>query len=83
MFVSAYGAVAGNLALAAVTRGGVFLGGGIAPRILPALERSTFLDAFNAKEPMRTLLEAMPVYVILNPDAGLLGAAVFAATRLA
>ena len=81
MFVSVYGAVAGNFALAAVTRGGVFLGGGIAPRILPALERPLFLDAFNAKEPMRHLMEAMPVYVILNPDAGLLGAAVYAAQR--
>lgn len=82
MFVSAYGAVAGNFGLAAVTRGGVFLGGGIAPRILPAFEGPTFRDAFNAKEPMRHLMEAMPVYVILNPDAGLLGAAVFAASRM-
>jgi glucokinase len=78
LFVAAYGAVAGNFALTAVTRGGVFIGGGIAPRILPALERSPFLEAFNAKEPMRALLEAIPVYVILNPDAALLGAAVYA-----
>jgi glucokinase len=81
LFVAAYGAVAGNFALTAVTRGGVFIGGGIAPRILPALERGPFLEAFNAKEPMRPLLEAMPVYVILNPETGLLGAAVYA-TRL-
>jgi glucokinase len=79
LFVSVYGAVAGNFALAAVTRGGVFIGGGIAPRILPALENGTFIEAFNAKEPMRPLMEAMPVKVILNPDAGLLGAAVYAA----
>jgi glucokinase len=79
MFVSAYGAVAGNFALTAVTRGGVFLGGGIAPRILPALERGNFLAAFRSKDPMTPLLEAMPVHVILNRDAGLLGAAVFAA----
>ncbi len=78
LFVAAYGAVAGNFALTAVTRGGVFIGGGIAPRILPALERGPFVEAFNAKEPMRPLLEAMPVYVILNRDAGLLGAAVYA-----
>jgi glucokinase len=78
LFVAAYGAVAGNFALTAVTRGGVFIGGGIAPRILPALERGSFVEAFNAKEPMRVLLEAIPVYVILNPDAGLLGAAVYA-----
>jgi glucokinase len=79
LFVSAYGAVAGNFALAAVTRGGVFIGGGIAPRILPALEKGTFIEAFNAKAPMHPLLEAMPVHVILNPEAGLLGAAVYAA----
>ena len=78
LFVSAYGAVAGNFALTAVTRGGVFLGGGIAPRILPALERDLFRNAFVAKDPMRPLLEAMPVHVILNADAGLLGAAVYA-----
>ena len=78
MFVSAYGAVAGNFALAAVTRGGVVIGGGIAPRILPALEKGAFIEAFNAKAPMNELLEAMPVHVILNPDAGLLGAAVYA-----
>jgi glucokinase len=80
MFVEAYGAVAGNLALTAVTTGGVFLGGGIAPRILPALETGRFVQAFNDKEPMRALLEAMPVHVILNAQAGLLGAAVYANT---
>jgi glucokinase len=78
LFVTIYGAVAGNFALTAVTRGGVFIGGGIAPRILPALERSGFIDAFRAKDPMTPLLDAMPVSVILNSDAGLLGAAVFA-----
>lgn len=79
LFVSAYGAVAGNFALAAVTRGGVFVGGGIAPRILPVLERGDFIAAFNDKPPMDALLKATAVHVILNPDAGLLGAAVFAA----
>jgi len=82
MFVEAYGAVAGNLALTAVTAGGVFLGGGIAPRILPALEKPAFIDAFTDKGPMRPMLEAMPVHVILNPEAGLLGAAVYAAGML-
>ena len=79
LFVSVYGAVAGNFALAAVTRGGVYIGGGIAPRILPAIEKGTFIEAFNAKAPMDPLLQAMSVQVILNPDAGLLGAAVYAA----
>ena len=51
MFVAAYGAEAGNLALRTVATAGVYVGGGIAPKILPALESGTFLDAFRAKEP--------------------------------
>jgi glucokinase len=83
LFVEAYGAAAGNLALTAVTTGGVFIGGGIAPRILPALESGRLIEAFNAKGPMRPLLEAIPVHVILNDQAGLLGAAVYANDQLA
>lgn len=78
LFVSAYGASAGNLALTGVTTAGVFVGGGIAPRILTTLQNGRFIDAFVDKGPMRPLLEAMPVHVILNADAGLLGAAVHA-----
>lgn len=78
LFLSAYGAAAGNLALTAMTTGGVFVGGGIAPRILPALMNGAFIAAFNDKGPMRPLLEAMPVWVILNAEAGLVGAAVHA-----
>jgi glucokinase len=78
MFVEAYGAAAGNLALVGVTTGGMFIGGGIAPRILPALQTRRFIDAFCDKGLMRPLVEAIPVHVILNPDAGLLGAAVYA-----
>ena len=78
MFVSAYGAEAGNLALRTMATSGVYVGGGIAPKILPALKTDVFRDAFVAKEPMRDLLERIPVKVILNPQAGLLGAAVFA-----
>jgi glucokinase len=76
MFVAAFGAEAGNLALRAVATAGVYLGGGIAPKILPALETGTFLDAFRAKPPMVDLLATIPVAVILNARAGLLGAAV-------
>jgi glucokinase len=75
MFVSAYGAEAGNLALRAVATAGLFVGGGIAPKILPALQTSTFMEAFQAKDPLRDLVEKVPVKVILNPDAGLIGAA--------
>ena len=81
MFVDAYGAVAGNLALIGVTTGGIFIGGGIAPRILPALTNGRLIATFVDKPPMRPLLEAVPVHVILNPDAGLVGAAVYANTR--
>ena len=78
MFVSAYGAEAGNIALRAVATAGVYVGGGIAPKILPALESGAFLEAFRAKEPMAHLVATIPVAVILNPDAGLLGAASYA-----
>ena len=76
IFVEAYGAEAGNLALRSVATAGVYIGGGIAPKILPALESGAFMDAFRDKEPMVDLLRTLPVTVILNPAAGLLGAAV-------
>jgi len=79
LFVGAYGAEAGNIALRTVATGGVFIGGGIAPKILPALTTGTFMRAFRSKPPLDAMLAAMPVNVILNADAGLLGAAVFAA----
>ena len=79
MFVEAYGAEAGNLALRSVATAGVYIGGGIAPKILPALESGAFMEAFRDKEPMVDLLRTLPVTVILNPAAGLLGAAVRAA----
>jgi glucokinase len=78
MFVSAYGAEAGNLALRGMATAGLYVGGGIAPKILPALTTGLFMDAFLAKEPMQELLEGVPVKVILNLEAGLLGAAVCA-----
>lgn len=74
-FVSILGAEAGNLALKVMATGGVYLGGGIPPRILPALEKESFLDAFHSKGRHSDLMERMPVHVILNPDTGLLGVA--------
>jgi glucokinase len=79
IFVEAYGAESGNLALRAVATGGLFIGGGIAPKLLPAFTTGTFMRAFLAKPPLDAMLAAMPVKVILNAEAGLLGAAVFAA----
>jgi glucokinase len=78
LFIAAYGAEAGNLALRTVATAGVYVGGGIAPKILPALEGGTFLDAFRAKEPLADFVATIPVAVILNPEAGLVGAAVHA-----
>ncbi len=78
LFVGAYGSEAGNLALRSVATAGVYVGGGIAPKVLPALGGGVFLEAFRAKEPMVDLLATIPVCVILNRRAGLLGAAVHA-----
>lgn len=83
MFVAAYGAAAGNLALVGTATGGVFLGGGIAPKLLPRLQDGVFLRAFFDKGRFRGFLEAVPVRVILNDRAALLGAARHAAALLA
>ena len=80
IFCSLYGAAAGNLALQYLATGGVYLGGGIAPAILPALRRGEFLSAFRDKGRMENLLSRVPVVVLLDPGAPLLGAALFAAT---
>ena len=74
-FVSAYGAAAGNLALSCLALAGVYVGGGIAPDILPALREGAFLSAFREKGRMRDLLAEIPVHVILESRAALLGAA--------
>lgn len=74
LFVTIYGAEAGNLALRGIATGGVYLGGGIAPRILPKLREPNFLNAFWAKGRVSKLLQAMPVRVILNTQTALLGA---------
>ena len=75
MFVSILGAVCGNLALTATATGGLYLGGGIPPKILPVLQDGTFMKSFTAKGRFRGFLEKIPVRVILNDKAALLGAA--------
>ena len=77
-FVTVYGAAAGNLALTVLATGGMYLGGGIAPRIIEAMRWPAFVEAFLAKPPMDALLARIPVKVILNPAAGLIGAATYA-----
>jgi len=78
LFVSVYGAEAGNLALRSVATAGVFVGGGIAPKILPAMRAGAFMAAFLDKAPMCEFAARVPVAIILNDRAGLLGAAVHA-----
>ena len=82
MFAEALGAEAGNLGLRGTATAGVYIGGGIAPRVLPALHADGVLRAFLDKAPMDALVARMPVHVILNSGAGLLGAAVAAKALL-
>lgn len=80
-FSEIYGAYAGNLALAGLCRGGVYIAGGIAPRILPILQQPGFIHAFQSKGRFRELMQTIPVHVIINDKAGLLGAE-FVASRM-
>ena len=81
LWISVYGAEAGNLALKIMATGGIFLSGGISPKILPKLTGPGFMNAFLEKGRLRPLLESIPVQVIMNDKAGLLGAARCAATK--
>jgi glucokinase len=80
MFCSVLGAVAGNVALAVLATGGVFVAGGIAPRVVPYLQRGVFREAFERKGRLHTLVERIPAFVVTHPQIGLLGAAIIAAT---
>ncbi|NMG20260.1 glucokinase [Brasilonema bromeliae] len=79
LFVEAYGAEAGNLALKLLPYGGLYIAGGIAPKILPLIQEDRFMLNFTQKGRMRHLLEDIPVYVVLNQEVGLIGAAICAA----
>jgi glucokinase len=79
IFAAAYGAEAGNLALKLLPYGGLYLAGGIAAKNLTLMKEGGFLAAFLDKGRMRSLMERIPVHVILNPQVGLLGAALYAA----
>jgi glucokinase len=79
LFIEAYGAEAGNLALKILPYGGLYIAGGIAVKILPLMQQGAFMNAFRNKGRMRPVLEKIPVYVIVNPRAGLIGAALRAA----
>ncbi|CAN5611853.1 glucokinase [soil metagenome] len=81
IFAAAYGAEAGNLALKALSMGGIFLGGGIPPKILKTLQNGAFTAAFLDKGRLSPLLQAIPVRVILDETCALLGAAAFAESK--
>ena len=82
LFVQIYGAEAGNLALKSLAIGGIYIGGGIAPKILPLLQEGHFLDAFASKGRFEGLLRAMQIKVSLEAETALLGAAHYAADKL-
>ena len=79
IFCSVLGATAGNLGLMVLATGGVFVAGGIAPRVLPYLRRGGFREAFDRKGRLHTMVERLPAYVVTHPQPGLLGAALVAA----
>jgi glucokinase len=74
LFVELYGAETGNLALKSLATGGIFIGGGIAPKILSAMQDGKFMHAFKAKGRFFPLLEKIPVKLSLNPRTPLIGA---------
>lgn len=82
LFVSAYGAFAGDLALLFMARGGVYLGGGIAPKILPRLQAGGFVHAFCARGAHAGLMQDFPIRVVTNERLGLLGALAIAAAHI-
>ncbi|MCL2926362.1 MAG: glucokinase [Trichodesmium sp. MAG_R04] len=76
MFVEAYGVEAGNLALKFLPYGGLYIAGGIAAKIISLMKSGSFMEAFKNKGRMKPLLEKVPVHIILNPQVGLIGAAI-------
>ncbi len=79
LFIRIYGAFAGDMALTCLPRGGVYIAGGIAPKLLPLMQEGEFMRAFRNKGRMVHVVEPLPVQVITNPACGLLGAARYAA----
>lgn len=78
LFIEAYGTEAGNLAIKLLPYGGLYIAGGIAAKILPLIKEGSFLRAFGQKGRVSPLLERVPLYVVLNPQVGLVGAAICA-----
>lgn len=80
IFVDLYGAEAGNVALKFLTLGGIYIGGGIAPKILPAIQKGPFMKSFYSKGRFEALLKSVPVRVILEENTALLGAGYYVAS---
>lgn len=78
LFIRIYGAFVGNLALAALPRGGIYVAGGIAAKIAATMRRGDFLRAFHDKGRYTGLLETLPLHIVTNPQVGLLGASLTA-----
>jgi glucokinase len=78
MFIDAYGAEAGNQALKLLPYGGLYIAGGIAAKVLPLMEEGSFVRSFQLKGRMRSLMEKVPIQIVLNPQVGLMGAALCA-----
>jgi glucokinase len=78
LFMAIYGAFAGNLALASLPRGGVYVAGGIAAKIAAQMQDGTFMNAFLGKGRFAELLGTLPLHIVLNAQVGLLGAGVCA-----
>ena len=74
LFLSAYGAFVGNVALAALPRGGIYVAGGIAAKIVAQMQQGSFLQAFRSKGRYAEFLASLPLHIVTNPQAGLLGA---------
>lgn len=79
LFISAYGAEAGNVALKFLPYGGLYVAGGIAAKNLPLIQRGSFLESFHDKGRVSSILDKVPIYIVLNPRVGLIGAALCAA----
>jgi len=77
MFIEAYGAEAGNMALKLLPYGGMYIAGGIAAKNLSLMQDGNFLKAFHDKGRMMTLMERIPLHVVLNSNVGLLGAILY------
>ncbi len=77
IFIEAYGAETGNLALKLLSYGGIYIAGGIAGKILPLMQDGRFLSTFKDKGRVSTLIEAIPVHIVLNPQVGLVGSVLY------